>query len=82
MPDHYFIRVLELRASGPRSSLEQVARLTTGDTSMVMPPGIMLPGRLYVITIAALRSGTSITQPNRNGLPFSFATLMSAIVSP
>jgi hypothetical protein len=82
VPDYYFIRVLELRADGTRSTFVQTARLTTAETSMAMPPGILQPGKLYVITIAANRSGSPITQPNRNGLPFKFATLMSAIVSP
>jgi hypothetical protein len=80
--DYYFIRVLELRADGTRSVFVPVARLTTENTSMVLPPGLLEPGKLYVITIAANKSGTPVTQPNRNGLPFSFGTMMSAIVSP
>jgi hypothetical protein len=82
VPDYYFIRVLELRADGTRSAFLPVARLTTSETTMVMPPGVLQAGKLYVITVAANRSGTPITQPNRNGLPFSFATLMSGIISP
>ncbi|MBI5719333.1 MAG: fibronectin type III domain-containing protein [Burkholderiales bacterium] len=79
---HYFVRILELTSVGLRSAFLFPARLTTAQTTMTLPPGILKPGHLYVITIAATSSSSPITQPNRNGLPFSFATTMSAIVSP
>ena len=82
VPDHYSLRVLELRLDGTRSVFVTAGRLSTGDTSMVLPPGILQAGKLYVITIAAIKGGTPVTQPSRNGLPISFATTMSAIVSP
>ncbi len=47
-----------------------------------LPPGVLQSGKTYVITIAANSSGTPVTQPFRNGLPFAFATLASGIISP
>jgi hypothetical protein len=82
VPDYYFVRVLELSAVGTRSQFAQVARLSSAATTMTLPPGILQTGKVYVITIAANKSGTPLTHVNRNGLPFAFATLMSAIVSP
>lgn len=78
----YFVRVLELQANGTRSRFRPVAQLTTADTAMTLPPGLLVPGQVYVFTIAALATPTPVTQPGRNGLPFAFATTMSAIVSP
>lgn len=76
------MRVLQLVAAGTRSQLVQRARLHTEDTTMLMPPGILLPGNLYVLTIAAIGGGSPVTQVNRNALPFVFTTTMSAIVAP
>jgi hypothetical protein len=76
------VRVLQLVAAGTRSQLVQRARLHTEDTTMLMPPGILLPGNLYVLTIAAIGGGSPVTQVNRNALPFVFTTTMSAIVAP
>lgn len=81
-PSYYFVRVLELRADGNRSVIVPVARFTTGQTTMTLPPGVLQSGKTYVITIAANSSGTPVTQPFRNGLPFAFATLASGIISP
>ncbi len=81
-PNYYFVRVLELRANGSRSEFVQAARFYTGATTMTPPPGLLLPGKTYVITIAAIASGAPLTQPFRSALPFSFATMMSGIVSP
>ncbi len=49
---------------------------------MTLPPGLLVPGRVYVFTVAAVNTSAPVTQPNRTSLPFSFATTMSAIVSP
>jgi len=81
-PSHYFVRVIELSAVGPRSRLRTVGRLYTTATTLTVPPGLLQTGHLYVVTVAAIDSGSPITQPMRSTLPFSFATLMSAIVSP
>ena len=82
VPDYYLVRVLELRANGARSEFRIVARLNTADTSLMMPPDLLQAGHFYVITMAAVRSSSPITQPRRIGLPSSFATLMGSIVSP
>lgn len=82
VPSYYFVRLLELRANGSRSEFVQAARFYTGDTTMTLPPGVLQPGKTYVVTIAALASSASLMQPFRNGLPFAFATMMSGIISP
>jgi len=81
-PNRYFVRVFELRVLGTRSQFLPVASLTTTQTSAALPPGLLAAGRLYTITIAATSSSSPATQPSRNGLPFSFGTTVSAIVSP
>lgn len=78
----YLMRVFELQANGTRSRLRSVATISTSETSMTLPPGLLVPGHVYVFTVAAVSTSTPVTQPNRTGLPFSFATTMSAIVSP
>lgn len=82
VPDRYFVRILELLAAGPRSQLRSTASFTTRETSMTVPPGVLQPGHVYVLTIAATRTDAPLAQPNRNSLPLAFATLMTAIVSP
>lgn len=81
-PNQYFVRLIELSADGLRTRLRTVGRFYTTETTLTVPPGPMQPGHLYVVTIAALSSGSPVTQPFRSALPLSFATLMSAIVSP
>ncbi len=78
----YFLRILELLPDGTRSRLRRVATLTTAETKVTLPPGLLSPGHQYVITIAAMSTSSPVTQPNRSSLPFAFATTMSAIVSP
>lgn len=78
----YFMRVFELLPDGTRSRFRSVASFTTADTSLTLPPGLLAAGHLYVFTIAAMSTSAPVTQPNRNSLPFAFATTMSAIVSP
>lgn len=80
--DRYFMRVFELLPDGTRSRFRSVASFTTADTSLTPPPGLLAAGHLYVFTIAAMSTSAPVTQPNRNSLPFAFATTMSAIVSP
>jgi hypothetical protein len=80
--NRYFMRVLELLPNGTRSRFRPVATLSTSETAVTLPPGLLTPGSVYVLTVAAMNTGAPVTQPNRNSLPFSFATTMSAIVSP
>jgi len=81
-PSRYFVRLLELLPDGTRSRFRPVATFTTAETSMTVPPGLLSAGHVYVVTIAAMATSAPVTQPNRNSLPFAFATTMSAIVSP
>jgi len=81
-PGRYLMRIFELRANGTRSSFRSVATLSTAQTSLTVPPGLLQAGHVYVFTIAAVGTGAPVSQPNRTSLPFAFATTMSAIVSP
>jgi hypothetical protein len=78
----YLLRVFELLPNGTRSRFRSVATMSTSETAMTLPPGLLVPGRVYVFTVAAVNTSAPVTQPNRTSLPFSFATTMSAIVSP
>lgn len=78
----YLMRVFELLPNGTRSRFRSVATISTAETAMTLPPGLLVPGRVYVFTVAAVNTSAPVTQPNRTSLPFSFATTMSAIVSP
>jgi len=78
----YLMRVFELLPNGTRSRFRSVATISTTATSMTLPPGLLVPGHVYVFTVAAVNTSAPVTQPNRTSLPFSFATTMSAIVSP
>jgi len=67
---------------GPRSSSRFVARFYSSDTSMDIPPGLLQPGEVYFLTISAIAAGSPLSAPLRSQLPYSFATMMSALISP
>jgi len=81
-PDRYLVTLRRLFATGPRSESRTVGRFYTSDTSMVMPPGLMLPGEVYFLTISAIAAGSPTSSPARSKLPYAFATMMSALISP
>ena len=81
-PDRYLLTLRRLVAVGPRSSSRFVARFYSSDTSMDIPPGLLQPGEVYFLTISAIAAGSPLSAPLRSQLPYSFATMMSALISP
>jgi len=81
-PDRYLVTVRRLFATGPRSESRTVGRFYTSSTTMDVPPGVLLPGEVYFLTISAIAAGTPVNEPARSQLPYAFATLMSALISP
>jgi len=49
---------------------------------MDIPPGLLQPGEVYFLTISAIAAGSPLSAPQRSQLPYSFATMMSALISP
>lgn len=81
-PDRYLVTLRRLFASGPRSESRTVGRFYTSDTTMDVPPGVLQPGEVYFLTISAIAAGSPVNEPARSQLPYSFATVMSALISP
>lgn len=81
-PDRYLVTLRRLFATGPRSESRTVGRFYTSETSMVVPPDLMQPGEVYFLTISAISAGSPTSSPARSKLPYAFATMMSALISP
>ena len=81
-PDRYLVTLRRLFATGPRSDARTVGRFYTSDTTMDVPPGVLQPGEVYFLTISAIAAGSPLTAPSRSQLPYAFATVMSALISP
>lgn len=65
IPDAYEIAVIELApdGAGGRGSID-VAHLTTRETSLRIPDGILRDGRAYYVRVTARRGGIDSAQPN------------------
>lgn len=83
-PTGYIVRVMELKNDAGASRLQTRATLRTATRSLTVPPGIMLPGSTYVITVSAVRfPGVNFSQyPFQTAFPYASAPVMSAIVAP
>jgi hypothetical protein len=81
-PDRYLVTVRRLFATGPRSDSRTVGRFYTGNTTVDVPPGVLQAGEVYFLTISAIAAGTPLSEPARSQLPYAFATVMSALISP
>ena len=81
-PDRYLVTLRRLFATGPRSDSRTVGRFYTSDTSLVVPPDLLQPGEVYFLTISAISAGSPTSSPARSKLPYAFATMMSALISP
>lgn len=83
-PTGYFVRIMELRNDSGASRLLTRSVLRTTTRAITVPPGHMVPGTTYVITISALRMGAVpfAQYPFQTALPYGSAPMMSAIVAP
>lgn len=84
VPTGYVLRVMELKNTGGTSQLLTRASLRTTARTLTIPPGVMVPGSTYVITISSVRfPGVNFAQyPFETALPYASAPMMSAIVAP
>ena len=83
-PTGYVVRILELRNNAGTSQLLTRATFRTAARSLVVPPGVMVAGNTYVVSISSVRfPGLAFAQyPFQTSFPSATAPLMSAIVAP
>lgn len=78
----YGVGIQHLVAQGTTTTNQVVANFRTGDTSLQLPPGLLVAGESYFFQIIAFNSAVPLTSPSRNALPSSNAGVLSAIIQP
>jgi hypothetical protein len=80
-PTMYEITISELTANGTSTVKTQVATIATTSTSVIVPPGILMVGHYYALTIAA-ETTPNPSAPYRRRLPDLFCNVASAMFVP
>jgi hypothetical protein len=87
-PTHYSVYVVALPATAPQTPLSvtgvnHVAFLSTTDTSIRIPPGVLQSGKAYVAAIVAARNAAwSLTTPYRIGTDTDSVQMITAPFTP
>ena len=68
-PDGYRVIVRHLKSGS--NLLETVAVLATMDTSLAIPPGLLVKGESYALMVQALKGGFKVTSPDRLVFPIA-----------
>jgi len=85
MPTGYNVKIVEVKGDGKTgTTTTQVALLSTAVTPIQVPPGILLPGHSYYLTLTAVAAAALDFEsgPYRTTFPFSEAGLISGLFSP
>ena len=79
VPTSYRVDVLRLFDNGGETDNQLMASLTTTETELAIPPGILIEGETYVFRIAAIRSPNldMASHPHRTPIPMAFAEALS-----
>jgi hypothetical protein len=59
----------------PDGTMDRAAIIDTAATSLVVPPGVLVAGNAYSVTIRATKRGMDATRPVRMDLPTSSASI-------
>jgi len=80
----YQLRLYELVVSPTGGTTRvQVANLSTTQTQLQLPPGLLLNGKLYYIQLGAIFApGYDPTMPNRTGPDYDYVTALSGKFQP
>ncbi|WP_241757762.1 hypothetical protein [Myxococcus landrumensis] len=81
-PRLYRVAVLQLRATPENvTRVDTVGSIYTRGQSVTVPPGLMLPGRTYVLVInASLNETSTPNEPFRDSIPSASATVVGAML--
>ncbi len=78
----YSVVIHALAVSGSSTIRESKTVLSTDATSLRLPPGVMVPGRTYVISVTAYGfSHRNSASPRRAGTRIAVADTFSGLVS-
>jgi hypothetical protein len=83
--DSYAIAIRQLTVADGAVSATEVGELQTTDTQIALPPGLLIEGNQYVITITAVVSaGSDLRQhPFESAfVPLAYADAVSGVISP
>src|SRR5262249_26955641 len=83
-PTGYRINVLELVSAGGGTRAQSSGDIITKNTSIQLPPGLLMSGPTYVFRIQALMQGTldPSLRPLRTALPFVRADALTGMMTP
>jgi hypothetical protein len=76
----YTVLLFQLGVNGMRTVKTKVAALTTTETSVTVPPGVLMKGQLYVATITASATPNP-DAPDRSRLPEASSTIVSGVLT-
>lgn len=77
----YSVSVVRLTANGSNTSQSTIATFYSPDTSVTIPPGVLVSGGEYVFYVTAGTMG-SINAPFRRRFPDAYAGLLSVVITP
>lgn len=79
----YQVSVVHVTKSGTATVLTTAASLSTADTTLTLPSGILVPGEKYVLALRSVyRPNGDLTRPQRTSVPDCVAGVVSAMLSP
>lgn len=83
-PSVYLVGVIQLSLkSGTGTAQKLIAQLTTQDTRLAIPPGLLQSGEYYVFRVTArAQSRFDIAHPLRGSIPEYSAATLTAMVTP
>lgn len=77
-PAGYLLEPLRVYAGGEYSNIEIATRLITAETTLTIPPGVLLPGEAYVFRVTAFSADV---EPFLEGWPTEWASTASTVTA-
>jgi hypothetical protein len=81
VPTEYHVTIIHLSVTPAGTMRDISGSITTTATSVVVPPGIFIPGEFYAIRISADTSPNP-NAPERRVFPEAFSSVVSALMTP
>jgi hypothetical protein len=80
-PTEYHVAIIHFSATAAGTMHNVLGSITTTATSVVVPPGILIPGEWYAIGISA-DTAPNPNAPERRVFPEAFSSIVSALMTP
>ena len=78
----YSLTPVDVPGRGFVTRRAQIARVTTRNTSVALPVGLLAPGGVYSFTLETAISATPESAPYRATVPFARCSVSSAMFTP